>query len=114
MAPRRRGPHAPPAPGQETRYAEDAYWRERYAACAPGETFEWFLTYDSLAPLLSPWLRRGASVLDVGCGSSLLLADLRAAGHDASAAAAARLAGQERLQAVSARYAAAMKALKVS
>jgi hypothetical protein len=41
-------------------------------------------------------------------------ADLRAAGSDASAAAAARLAGQERLQAVSARYAAAMKALKVS
>ena len=41
-------------------------------------------------------------------------ADLRAAGRDASAAAAARLAGQERLQAVSARYAAAMKALKVS
>ena len=41
-------------------------------------------------------------------------ADLRAAGRDAAAAAAARLAGQERLQAVSARYAAAMKALKVS
>ena len=40
-------------------------------------------------------------------------ADLRAAGRAASAAAAARLAGQERLQAVSARYAAAMKALKV-
>ena len=63
------------------RYAESDYWRARYAACKPGDTFEWFLSYLDLEPLLQPWLRSSASVLDIGCGASQLLADMRAAGH---------------------------------
>ena len=74
--------HAPPAAGQEELYATQDYWRQRYAACASEkDTFEWFLSYESLAPLVEGCVRRRDSVLDVGCGASTLLADMRDGGH---------------------------------
>lgn len=80
--------HAPPAFGQETKYATQSYWEERYVQLANNASsredvgFEWFLSYDAMRPLLQAIIRkRDAAILDVGCGTSSLLADLRHNGH---------------------------------
>ena len=74
--------HAPPPDGEEELYASQQYWRQRYAGCAPEtDTFEWFLDWESLAPLLDGCLKKRHDVLDVGCGASTLLMDMRAAGY---------------------------------
>jgi SAM-dependent methyltransferase len=64
------------------------YWENRYAAStrsAAGEKerkYEWFETgFDVLAPLLFRFLSPTDSVVEIGCGTSDLLAGLLAAGH---------------------------------
>lgn len=80
--------HAPPALGQETKYATQSYWEERYVQLVNNTTsledvgFEWFLSYDAMRPLLQALIRkRDTAILDIGCGTSSLLADLRHNGH---------------------------------
>ena len=83
-------------------YGTKKYWDDRYSADpdtqhhidvhggsgdkGEGLTDEWLLSYADVEPLLTAALQRtGAgkdcSVLDVGCGNSKLLADMRTAGH---------------------------------
>ena len=82
MPPRRKKTpaHAPPPAGEEHRYATQRYWAARYAAVGAGDVFEWFLSFDDLRPLLS-FVRRRSAVLDLGCGTSRLLCDMREAGY---------------------------------
>ncbi|KAJ8604706.1 hypothetical protein CTAYLR_006540 [Chrysophaeum taylorii] len=60
------------------KYECPGYWGERYAA--DDSRFEWFVSFASIRPLLG-FVRRGSAVLDMGCGTSLFLADLRRDGH---------------------------------
>lgn len=71
--------HAPPPAGEENQYATKRYWDARYAAVAAEDVFEWFLSFEDLRPLLA-FVKRRASVLDLGCGTSRLLCDMREAG----------------------------------
>ena len=82
MPPRRKKTpaHAPPPAGEEHRYATQRYWAARYAAVGAGDVFEWFLSFDDLQPLLS-FVKRRSAVLDLGCGTSRLLCDMREAGY---------------------------------
>ena len=81
MARRKKTPaHAPPPAGEEHRYATRRYWAARYAAVGAGDVFEWFLSFDDLRPLLG-FVKRRSSVLDLGCGTSRLLCDMREAGY---------------------------------
>ena len=82
MPPRRKKTpaHAPPPAGEEHRYATRRYWAARYAAVGDGDVFEWFLSFDDLRPLLG-FVKRRSSVLDLGCGTSRLLCDMREAGY---------------------------------
>ena len=82
MPPRRKKTpaHAPPPAGEEHRYATESYWAARYAAVGAGDVFEWFLSFDDLQPLLS-FVKRRSAVLDLGCGTSRLLCDMREAGY---------------------------------
>ena len=78
MPPRRKKTpaHAPPPAGEEHRYATRRYWAARYAAVGAGDVFEWFLSFDDLRPLLG-FVKRRSAVLDLGCGTSRLLCDMR-------------------------------------
>ena len=81
MARRKKTPaHAPPPAGEEHRYATETYWAARYAAVGAGDVFEWFLNFDDLRPLLG-FVKRRSAVLDLGCGTSRLLCDMREAGY---------------------------------
>ena len=82
MARRKKTPaaHAPPPAGEEHRYATRRYWAARYAAVGDGDVFEWFLSFDDLRPLLG-FVKRRSAVLDLGCGTSRLLCDMREAGY---------------------------------
>ena len=82
MPPRRKKTpaHAPPPAGEEHRYATQRYWAARYAAVGAGDVFEWFLSFEDLRPLLR-FVRRRSAVLDLGCGTSRLLCDMREAGY---------------------------------
>ena len=72
--------HAPPPAGEENQYATKRYWDARYAAVVAEDVFEWFLSFEDLRPLLA-FVKRRASVLDLGCGTSRLLCDMREAGY---------------------------------
>ena len=82
MPPRRKKTpaHAPPPAGEEHRYATQRYWATRYAAVGAGDVFEWFLSFEDLRPLLG-FVKRRSAVLDLGCGTSRLLCDMREAGY---------------------------------
>ena len=68
-------------------YGSKAYWDARYEKESEREllTDEWLLSYRDIEPILSAALGRiggkHSRVLDVGCGNSKLLADMRLAGH---------------------------------
>ncbi|KAJ1452782.1 S-adenosyl-L-methionine-dependent methyltransferase [Pelagophyceae sp. CCMP2097] len=77
---------APPKDGDEHLYSDASYWADRYVSEAAGEGggFEWFLSYESLQPLLAGPAnkRKSKAVLDLGCGNSKLLVDMRADGFE--------------------------------
>ena len=73
------GEHLPPAAGEESKYGSKDYWDERYEGGT--SSFDWFLNYATLRPLLSRLLRRDADVLDLGLGTSTLLRDMRDDGY---------------------------------
>ena len=61
-------------------YAEERYWDARHNL---DEAFEWFAAPEVLMPLLDLLLapaRLGNAVLDLGCGTSGLLSEMRSAG----------------------------------
>ncbi|EPY25205.1 methyltransferase [Strigomonas culicis] len=59
-----------------SKYASPDYWEERYRSS--DTTFDWFLTYDNLQPILKPLLQPAEQIrlLMVGCGNSRLSASL--------------------------------------
>lgn len=59
-----------------SKYANPDYWEERYRSS--DTTFDWFLTFDNLQPLLKPLLQPAEQirVLVIGCGNSRLSACL--------------------------------------
>ena len=70
------------------------YWEARYARDAAGSgagNFEWYVSYEQVEGLLEACLRRGGSVLEIGCGNSELALGLhrarsgQAAGMDRAA-----------------------------
>jgi len=75
--------HAPPAAGQLHMYASQEYWQLRYSNLNTANSieFEWLHSYDAIKPLFQFLVKLDASVLDVGCGTSRFVGDLRADGH---------------------------------
>eukprot|EP00192_Tetraselmis_astigmatica_P012618 CAMPEP_0117668014 /NCGR_PEP_ID=MMETSP0804-20121206/11295_1 /TAXON_ID=1074897 /ORGANISM="Tetraselmis astigmatica, Strain CCMP880" /LENGTH=424 /DNA_ID=CAMNT_0005475821 /DNA_START=172 /DNA_END=1449 /DNA_ORIENTATION=+ len=67
-------------------YADPAYWNARYAAVGGGQgagAYEWFSAgAEELLPFLGRFIRRGDTVLEVGCGTSGLLRALLEGGHE--------------------------------
>ena len=70
---------APPFATDSRDYGDDGYWVSRHArrrsagsAATSDETDEWLLEWAQLQPLLAEALPNNASVVDVGCGNSLL------------------------------------------
>ena len=64
------------------------YWEARYARDAAGSgagNFEWYVSYEQVEGLLEACLRRGGSVLEIGCGNSELALGLHRAGFDVTA-----------------------------
>ena len=66
-------------------YGEKSYWDERYSSGfnESNETDEWLLSFGDIEPILQNLLMFGhhSRVLDVGCGNSKLLRDMRMSGH---------------------------------
>ena len=50
--------------------ADQSYWEERYAKSGGKKHFDWLATGDTTLDLIIPFLRPGAKVLDLGCGTS--------------------------------------------
>ena len=81
-------------------YGDDSYWIHRYeqrasssgaASSADNEaTDEWLFSYPNLKPLLK--IRSGASLVDLGCGTSMLTLDAVADLGDGSRAVGADIA----------------------
>jgi SAM-dependent methyltransferase len=77
---------------REEEYAEQGYWERRHGTAArrreeedaeEGETREWTFSYAELAPILDELRPAGtqqSTVVDLGCGLSTLLLDMRRAG----------------------------------
>ncbi|ORC85091.1 putative methyltransferase [Trypanosoma theileri] len=59
-----------------SKYADPEYWEERYRS--NDTTFDWYVTFDTLEPILRPLLQPAEQirVLVVGCGNSRLSASL--------------------------------------
>jgi SAM-dependent methyltransferase len=75
--------HAPPPAGQLHEYASETYWQNRYNSLTDDACieFEWLHSYEVIQPLFRYLVKLDANVLDVGCGTSRLVADLRADGY---------------------------------
>jgi len=69
----------------EDNYAEQDYWEQRYAkGDEVKKEFEWFLSYEDVHPLLESTINyedRTALFVDIGCGTSMFLRDLKRAGY---------------------------------
>lgn len=50
--------------------AERGYWDERYTKTGGRKHFDWLASGDTTLDLILPYLRPGAKVLDLGCGTS--------------------------------------------
>lgn len=76
-----------PAPKSDESFGTKQYWDWHYGGCdaqrPDDDTDEWYLQYSQLEGLLAPALRQGrdSAVLDMGCGTSRMLRDMREAGH---------------------------------
>ena len=47
------------------------YWENRYENEPSDHEFDWFKSYDELAPWLTEWLRPDDKILVLGCGNSV-------------------------------------------
>jgi SAM-dependent methyltransferase len=75
-----RTPHQVPLQSHRD-YGSLTYWQARYTVAEvaqPNEeqTDEWFIAWCHLAPVISPHISKGASVIDLGCGTSGFSFDL--------------------------------------
>jgi ubiquinone/menaquinone biosynthesis C-methylase UbiE len=65
-------------------YQSKSYWEDRYAEGKDIENkFEWFLSYGDVEPILKSCIDyndKDAILVDVGCGTSLFLRDLKESG----------------------------------
>ena len=50
--------------------ADKGYWEERYTKTGGNKHFDWLASGDTTLDLILPFLRPGAKVLDLGCGTS--------------------------------------------
>jgi EEF1A lysine methyltransferase 4 len=48
------------------------YWDNRYKNASLGEEFDWFKSYDDLAPWLTDLLHHDDGIVMLGCGNSVL------------------------------------------
>ncbi|KAJ7625681.1 S-adenosyl-L-methionine-dependent methyltransferase [Roridomyces roridus] len=71
-------------PVSNEEYGEKAYWDERYSQePADDASFDWFKTYDDIAPLLRELIpRKDARILMLGCGNSTLSQDMYDDGYE--------------------------------
>lgn len=61
-----------PAPA----YTELSYWNSRYENTLKDGSFEWFLPFQQIKPMLSKYITSSGIALNVGCGNSEMSADL--------------------------------------
>ena len=50
--------------------ADKGYWEERYTKTGGNKHFDWLASGDTTLDLILPFLKPGAKVLDLGCGTS--------------------------------------------
>lgn len=65
-------------------YGNISYWDERYAAKGEGQCFDWYQDWNTLRPVLAPYLpsdKISCEVLIPGCGNSRMGADLHGEGY---------------------------------
>jgi hypothetical protein len=54
------------------------YWNLRYDKEPAGHEFDWFKTFDDLAPFLQDYIKSDNAILMLGCGNSVRLTYLQA------------------------------------
>jgi len=69
----------PTAASGRGRYADPAYWEEKYKNDGSSSTYEWFLNSDVFLSLMQPYLELDSRVLQLGCGNSNLAGVMAAA-----------------------------------
>lgn len=47
------------------------YWNNRYDKEPEGHEFDWFKTFDDLAPWLHEYIQTDSKILMLGCGNSV-------------------------------------------
>lgn len=62
-------------PESNCEYRSQEYWEQRYKLDLR-PSYEWFLNYSQVKPLISPFIEAQSRILDVGCGNSLLAVEL--------------------------------------
>jgi ubiquinone/menaquinone biosynthesis C-methylase UbiE len=67
-------------PETNSEYRSQDYWEQRYKL-DQRSSYEWFLNYTQVKPLIVPHIEVGSRILDVGCGNSLLAVSLAEDGY---------------------------------
>lgn len=62
-------------PEKNSEYRSIKYWEKRYEK-ESRSSYEWFLDYTQVKPIILPFLRRETQILDIGCGNSLFALQL--------------------------------------
>ena len=86
---RREEPQAEPEQPEasDEAFGTKGYWDSHYTSCATqqadDDTDEWYLSFADLSEILSGAMPHGkdSAVLDIGCGTSRMLRDMRESGH---------------------------------
>jgi ubiquinone/menaquinone biosynthesis C-methylase UbiE len=67
-------------PESNSEYRSQEYWEQRYKL-DQRSSYDWFLNYNQVRPLIVSHVESGSRILDVGCGNSLSAVNLAKDGY---------------------------------